>query len=105
MAKLLTILIGAVAFGLASSAAAAASPSDDAYLATIKSNGVPIYGEDYVIALGHEVCRTARQNPSMNKVDLAMSVVTSEYRPTPYDYAQARVIVTSALANYCPDAA
>ncbi len=41
----------------------------------------------------------------MQVVDLAMGEVTSEYEPTPYSYEEARVLVTSALANYCPDAA
>ena len=105
MIRFMSVVLSLAVTSLTFSATAFATPSDDAYLAAIKSNGVPIYGEDYVIALGHEVCRTARRYPSMQVVDLAMSAVTSENRPTPYDYAQARVIVTSTLANYCPDAA
>ena len=76
--------------GLAGAATASADASGDAYLATIEANGIPIYGEDYVITLGQEVCRTARRYPSMQVVDLAMGSVTSEYEPRPYDYSQVR---------------
>lgn len=84
---------------------AGASPSDDNYLAAIEANGVPIVGEAYVIGLGHAVCDTARQYPSMQITDLVLSDVSNENLPSPYSFDQGKVIVTSALANYCPDSA
>lgn len=101
---LAVIAVALPLFGLSSAAIASAAPTDNAYLTTIRNQGVPIYGDGYVIALGKKVCQTARKYPSMNVVDLAMGSVTSETGPSPYDYAQARVIVASALANYCPEA-
>ncbi|BCI52228.1 hypothetical protein NIIDNTM18_15060 [Mycolicibacterium litorale] len=81
---------------------ASASPTDDAYLAAIEADGVPIFGRDYVIALGHAICDTARQNPSMQVVDLVLDVVGNENKPSPYSFDQGKVIANSALANYCP---
>lgn len=89
---------------LGTAATALATPTDDAFLATIRAQGVPIYGEQYVIQLGHNVCGAARRYPSMNIVDLTFQEVTSESEARPYDYANGRVITTSALANYCPEA-
>lgn len=84
---------------------ASASPTDDAYLAAIEANGVPILGRDYVIALGHAICETARQYPSMQLVDLVLNDVGNENKPSPYSFDQGKVIATSALANYCPSGA
>lgn len=81
---------------------ATASPTDDAYLAAIQAAGVPILGRDYVVALGHAICETARQNPSMELVDLVLNDVSNENKPSPYSFDQGKVIATSALANYCP---
>ena len=97
-----SVVLAAMCCALSTAAVTSAAPPDDAYLTTIQNQGVPIYGNAYVIALGREVCQTAREHPSMNIVDLAMGSVTSENGPTPYDYQQARVIVVSALKNYCP---
>lgn len=96
-------LFGSV--GLTAAPVVLASPSDDNYLAAIEANGVPIFGRDYVIALGHAVCDTARQYPSMQLVDLVLSDLGNENEPSPYSFDQGKVIATSALANYCPDAA
>lgn len=103
MTKLLMTVLAATSLGLAGAPVATANPVDDAYLKTIESQGVPIYGDDYVIQLGHDVCATARQYPSMNVVDLTFSAVTSENEARPYQYDEARVITSSALAHYCPD--
>ena len=92
------------AAGSVAAPAVLASPSDDTYLAAIETNGVPILGRDYVIALGHTICDTARQYPSMQIVDLVLSEVGNENTPSPYSFDQGKVIATSALANYCPDA-
>lgn len=70
--RLLTVLLFLGTVGLTTVATAVAAASDDAYLATLEANGIPIYKEDYVIALGHEVCMTSRQYPSMRVVELAM---------------------------------
>ena len=94
------IMFGAVGWVVPSTALA--SPSDDNYLAAIESNGVPIFGRDYVIALGQAICDTARQNPSMQLVDLVLNDVGNENTPSPYTFGQGKVIATSALANYCP---
>lgn len=82
-----------------------ASPSDESYLAAIQTNGVPILGRDYVIGLGHAICDTARQNPSMQIVDLVLNDVANENKPSPYNFDQGKVIATAALTNYCPEAA
>ncbi len=84
---------------------ALASPSDDAYLGAIEAHNVPIFGQDYVIALGHAICDTARQYPSMQLVDLVLNDVGNENMPSPYSFDQGTVIATSALTNYCPEAA
>lgn len=84
---------------------AVASPSDDTYLAAIEARGVPILGRDYVVALGHAICDTARQYPSMQLVDLVLSDVGNENMPSPYSFDQGTVIAASALENYCPDVA
>jgi Protein of unknown function (DUF732) len=102
MTKFLSVTLAVAGIGLASAPIAAATPADDAYLTTIKAQGVPIYGAPYVIQLGHNVCDAARQYPSMNVVDLAFQEVTSENEARAYQWDEARVIVTSALANYCP---
>jgi hypothetical protein len=96
--------VAAAGVAVAAAATAIATPADDAFLATIRAQNVPIYGEQYVIQLGHNVCEAARQYPSMQVVDLSFQEVTSESEARPYDYANGRVITTSALANYCPDA-
>ncbi len=101
--KLLAIPLLLVGLATAFSVTAVADPSDDAYLTTLEANGVPNYGEDYVIGLGHKVCATALANPSMEVVDIAKATVTSEH--TPYDDADAAKIVLAAFAAYCPDAA
>lgn len=89
--------------GFVAAPAVVASPSDDNYLAAIEAKGVPVFGRDYVIALGHKVCDTARQYPSMQLVDLVLSDLGNENMPSPYNFDQGKVIATSALANYCPD--
>ena len=99
VATLLCAVAGATA------SVAAAAPEDDAFLATIKANGVPIYKQEYVIALGKSVCETARQYPQMDVVDLALNDIGNENMPSPYSYDEGKVIATAALASYCPDAA
>ncbi|WP_231737713.1 DUF732 domain-containing protein [Mycobacterium sp. IS-1742] len=74
-------------------------------MAAIEANGVPILGRDYVIALGHSICDTARQYPSMPLVDLVLNDVGNENKPSPYSFDQGKVIATSALAHYCPSGA
>ncbi|BAX97070.1 hypothetical protein MSTE_01752 [Mycobacteroides stephanolepidis] len=51
--------------------------------------------------IGHETCTTAEKYPSMQIVDLALTI--SDKR-TAYPYDKARIIVTSALDHYCPKA-
>jgi Protein of unknown function (DUF732) len=98
-----TAVLCAVAWTTAPGAAAA--PEDDAFLATITANGVPIYKQDYVIALGKSICDTARKYPQMEVVDLVLNDIGNENKPSPYSYQEGKVIATAALASYCPDAA
>lgn len=82
-----------------------ATPVDDAYLAAIEAESVPILGRDYVVALGHAICDTAVQNPAMQLADLVLSVVGNENKPSPYTFEQGMVIARAALGNYCAGAA
>lgn len=91
--------------GWVAAPAVMASPIDDTYLAAIEANGVPILGRDYVIGLGHAICDTARQNPSMPIVDLVLTNVGNENMSSPYDFEQGKVIAAAALTNYCPGVA
>lgn len=92
----------AMALSVAGAAVASAAPATDTYLSAVETQGVPIYGAEYVIQLGQDVCRTAQKYPEMNVASLAMGEVTSEYEARPYQYAQAKVIVIAALSHLCP---
>lgn len=92
----------AMALGMAGPAVASAAPVTDTYLSAVETECVPIYGSEYVIQLGQDVCRTAQKYPKVNATSLAMGEVTSEYEARPYQYAQAKVIVIAALAHLCP---
>ncbi|TLH50347.1 DUF732 domain-containing protein [Mycolicibacterium neoaurum] len=96
-------VVAAVVMVWSSGAVAAASPQSDAYLAAVQAQGVPIYGAEYVVQLGRDVCRTAQTYPRMNEASLAMGEVTSEYEARPYQYSEAKVIVAAALSILCPE--
>ncbi|WP_078278591.1 DUF732 domain-containing protein [Mycobacteroides franklinii] len=77
------------------------SPVDDAYLADVFSQGIPVsdVNRGSLIQMGQATCVTYRDNPSMQIVDLAMTIAEKR---TAYPYDKARIIVTAALEHYCP---
>lgn len=77
------------------------SPVDDAYLADVFSQGIPVsdVNRGSLIQMGQATCVTHRDNPSMQIVDLAMTIAENR---TAYPYDKARIIVTAALEHYCP---
>ncbi|TDZ96057.1 hypothetical protein CCUG60885_02195 [Mycobacteroides salmoniphilum] len=76
---------------------------DEEYLADIYSQGLPVsdINRSSLMQIGHETCTTAKKFPTMQIVDLALTI--SDKR-TAYPYDKARIIATSALDHYCPQA-
>jgi hypothetical protein len=53
-----------------------------------------------LVQLGRQACQTAHEDPAMQADDLAMQIVEAR---SSYHLDMARIVVTSALHNYCPD--
>ncbi|WP_135455231.1 DUF732 domain-containing protein [Mycobacterium sp. DL99] len=98
--KALMISVLAVAAGLASAPAAFAD--DEGYLAEVSSLGLPVSDDsrDVVLQLGRQACVTAHEDPAMRPDDLAMQIAEAR---SAYPFEKARLVVTAALHNYCPD--
>jgi hypothetical protein len=101
MTKLGIALLTLAGFGLGVASAAAADNQE--YLADISTQGIPVsdVNRDSLLRIGQETYSTARQHPSMQITDLALTIA---HQKTAYPYDKARIIVTSALDNLCPDA-
>ncbi|MUL85387.1 MULTISPECIES: DUF732 domain-containing protein [unclassified Mycolicibacterium] len=99
MKKLMIPVIVAVA-GIALAPAALADDHD--YLEELSSVGMPVSdgNRDVLIQLGQQACVTAHEDPSMHADDLAMQIVEAR---SAYPFDRARLVVSSALHNYCPD--
>jgi Protein of unknown function (DUF732) len=96
MVPLMMIVVG-IAF------APTAAADDQGYLEELSSVGMPVSDDnrDVLIQLGQQACVTAHEDPSMKADDLAMQIAEAR---SAYPFDRARLVVSSALHNYCSDA-
>ncbi len=98
--KTLMISLTVMVVGVALSPVAAAD--DQGYLDELSSLGVPVGDDnrDVLLQLGQQACVTAHEDPTTRPDDLAMQIAEAR---SAYPFDKARLVVTSALHNYCPD--
>lgn len=96
----LTILAVAAAVGIG--LAPPASADDQGFLEEVSALGLPVSDDnrDTLVQLGRQACLIAHDDQSMRADDLAMQIAEAW---SVYPYDKARLVVTSALHNYCPD--
>src|SRR5690348_3398528 len=98
--KTLIVPVMLVVAGIAFAPAAVAD--DQGYLDELSSTGLPVSVDNRatLIQLGQQTCLTAHEDPAMQAGDLAMQIAEAR---SAYPYGKARLVVASALHNYCPD--
>lgn len=94
------------AFVVASTAALAApvahaTPSDDAFLAALKTLNIPTASDDAAIKIGHDVCTAV----DAGKVEPARTLrgMLSAFMNEGLTKAQAANLIWAAVGAYCPE--
>ena len=104
MAGMKKLMLPALLASIAGIALAPVAVADDqGYLDEVSALGLPVGDDnrDVLLQLGQQACLTAHEDPSMQPEDLAMQIVEAR---ASYNVEMARIVVTAALHNYCPEA-
>ncbi len=99
-----TLMIAVVAVAVALVSAPVAVADDQSFLAEVSAVGLPVSdaNRDVLLQLGQQACLTAHEDPLMRPDDLAMQIAEAR---SAYPFDKARLVVSAALHNFCPDVA
>lgn len=99
-----TLMIAVVAVAVALVSAPVAVADDQSFLAEVSAFGLPVSdaNRDVLLQLGQQACLTAHEDPSTRPDDLAMQIAEAR---SAYPFDKARLVVSAALHNFCPDVA